>query len=672
MYVGGFFLNSQQAVDEAVDTLMLGGHTSISGFLWIGEEIFAEPAVIWDLSGFSIIDSVGFIHIENTDSLETLNGLENINAFDNSTLTIRNNRDLISIASLSNAAFPRMGSSIDSNVRIKDNPKLTSLEGLNQLTEVGGQLRINENELLEDISALSNLGYVGDLMSLSELAGTSLDGLENIVDGEFSFFLFKCPNLTDISALSNWDTLNDCHIFDMPVVSDLSPLNGITIGFQNGNDAEYGGVSVSRSPLVANIPVFNYFDNRLHRFVLEDLPSLQISGLTISIERVTRCTIDNIAVDSFAFPGLLWCSQMKIRNNPNLVRYEMTALLGSTGDLNDPRGPTFEIDNNAVLRSIIGAPDLHGAGLEITNNPELKLIDGFTNLQNGFLRIAHNEHIDLITGFENLEHLLSASFSFGRIDSIQDFNTVKKITDLLFLYQCEGLSKLPNFDSLRVIGSLILSNSEITELSAETFPMLDTVHTNFSLYELPFIDSIVLPPALRYLRSVESSTSCLTLINLPQLKYIGGLDAIEYVNSSIELKGLSNLEEAPGVCQVIRLEEAFLGEVLLEDNVDEFNEIDLVVEHCDLLSSSTETTTTGLEVEVYPNPVSDQLYFKVGQEDIERIEVLDLQGQKLGNYINSGEEYLDFSPFSAGIYFVRFINDQGKFSTSKVVKMDSN
>jgi hypothetical protein len=70
-------------------------------------------------------------------------------------------------------------------------------------------------------------------------------------------------------------------------------------------------------------------------------------------------------------------------------------------------------------------------------------------------------------------------------------------------------------------------------------------------------------------------------------------------------------------------------------------------------------------IEVYPNPVNEQLFF-TSIEAIIRIEIIDSLGNKLQSFTT--DEELDFSAFATGIYFVKITLDNGTTQVKKVLK----
>jgi hypothetical protein len=71
---------------------------------------------------------------------------------------------------------------------------------------------------------------------------------------------------------------------------------------------------------------------------------------------------------------------------------------------------------------------------------------------------------------------------------------------------------------------------------------------------------------------------------------------------------------------------------------------------------------------VYPNPVKDRLFIEPLQ-DIEKIEMLDITGQRVGSLQNTrpGKTEIDVSGFPSGIYFLRIYSKNAGYGTYKVI-----
>lgn len=184
--------------------------TEIEGHLYIGDEEWENLTNITDLTPLNNLTSVEVISIHFTQ-VTSLSGLENItNA---NSIDILENPQLTSITALSNLT------SLEEALTIEKNTQLTSLTGLDNLTTIGG-LYINNNAVtsLSPLENLTSIDWSG--LGINEDALTSLSGLENLTS-VVAVFLIGNAQLTDISALQNIDptTLGVLRIINNPLLS---------------------------------------------------------------------------------------------------------------------------------------------------------------------------------------------------------------------------------------------------------------------------------------------------------------------------------------------------------------------------------------------------------------------------------------------------------------------
>src|SRR5690606_11819834 len=92
------------------------------------------------------------------------------------------------------------------------NPVLTDIDGLSNITTLGGYLRINDVDALTNLDGLNGLTSIGGRIEITRNALlTNLNGLSNVqsVQGEIMIGGFSAslgnPQLTDISGLANID-----------------------------------------------------------------------------------------------------------------------------------------------------------------------------------------------------------------------------------------------------------------------------------------------------------------------------------------------------------------------------------------------------------------------------------------------------------------------------------
>lgn len=168
--------------------------------------------------------------------------------------------DIVSLEALSGLNFSR------GNIAIQNCPLLTSLEGLNNVTNTTN-LYINNNNALTDISALSSLIdlrrelYITDnpeLISLNGLQGIkrateigvyncnklkNLSGLNNLTKVDGTIAIENCPDLESLEGLNNLDSVYAIRLFVNPGLVSLQQLSNLkTIG---SNDYSNGYISIT-------------------------------------------------------------------------------------------------------------------------------------------------------------------------------------------------------------------------------------------------------------------------------------------------------------------------------------------------------------------------------------------------------------------------------------------
>jgi len=85
------------------------------------------------------------------------------------------------------------------------NPVLTSLTGLDNVTSIGGDVRIWSNEALTSLSGLGNVTFIGGDLSIlhNHFALTSLTGLDNVTSIWRSLLIESNFALTSLTGLDN-------------------------------------------------------------------------------------------------------------------------------------------------------------------------------------------------------------------------------------------------------------------------------------------------------------------------------------------------------------------------------------------------------------------------------------------------------------------------------------
>ncbi len=164
----------------------------------------------------------GNLKIHDNPMLTSLSGLGNI-ASSIGGLDIYNNSVLASLVGL--GGITGTGGSL----LVDNNSALTNLNGLGSIMSVGGGLGITNNAMLENLTGLSNLNSVAAAFTVSSnVSLTSLDGIEALESVGFTLRVDNNPVLSDINGLSGLNSAGGLiSIYSNSVLSSLSGLDNI-------------------------------------------------------------------------------------------------------------------------------------------------------------------------------------------------------------------------------------------------------------------------------------------------------------------------------------------------------------------------------------------------------------------------------------------------------------
>jgi hypothetical protein len=142
---------------------------------------------------------------------------------------------------------------VGGNVEISENPDLVNLEGLNSLISTGKGLIINNNTNLTNLDALSNLTEIGfnTLAVTANISLNSIVGIESINPSTISWlYLYYNP------------LLSYCHISNICEFLEMSPYENYISSNADGCASSYEisaaceEVGVEDSPLNRNLRIY--------------------------------------------------------------------------------------------------------------------------------------------------------------------------------------------------------------------------------------------------------------------------------------------------------------------------------------------------------------------------------------------------------------------------------
>ena len=498
-----------------------------------------DNPTLTDVSALQGLTACGNIDIINNDQLANLDGLSSITYMGIETLftfpfhwlDISDNDNLTNINGLANLV-----PAIIDGVRIKNNPSLTSLQGLEEF-RIFNSLEIENNDALIDFTGLHNLKflYVGfnitdndaitslnEFVILEKVANfsvegndmlTSLNGLGEITDW-YSISIIDNPSLTDISVIENFpeDFTNQLNISgntSLAVCNYSFICNWATSAqssnVQATNNAE--GCS-SIADIISECTVcpdnsvslvFNSQQDIDNYFV--NYPNCTTPETTLIIEGDDITNLDGL--NGITSVGGLW-----LQNNPLLTNVDG---LNSLTNFTDFGNFLFLIINNnpllTNLSALINATNDYPMDIQIVNNPQLVSLNGLQGIQGvGYTIVVSNNDLLVdfngFNGFTNIDDLIikdnaalasfngldnlgiTGSFEFENNDAMTSFTSLNDVNPLcgFTIRDNEMLADIDGFvDTFEDIcgPNIIIENN----------PNLSVCNINFVCSTIPYLNS---------------------------------------------------------------------------------------------------------------------------------------------------------------------------------------
>lgn len=540
---------------------------------------------------------------------------------------------------------------VEGNVSISsffsDDP-ITNLDGLNVLTEIGGDLVIDYNYELTSLSGMENLALIGGNLQISN-----------------NPFLSTCSE--------DW------------LCSYLTTLNGSVTIFNNVPGCENpADIADNCGIALTCLPYGNYyFTNQ------EDIDNFQTDypGCTdlagdVVLEGKWDCDITDL-------DGLNMINSI----NGNLV-VNYTIELENLDGLNSLQflEGDLEITSNEGLVNLEGLENLSEipGDILIYSNEELNNLSGLENITTlgGSLSLATNDNLENITAFSQLTSIggsLNLSYNIG-LSTLHGLENVTSIGSDLSIEESETLENLSGLNHLATIGGGFYLTSNYSLSNMIGFDSLIHIGSDFEAFRNFGLTDY---SGLEHLQTIggrliiEENWDLSTLTGLSGLQTIGSDLRIDYNESLVSLTGIDNVTFTPynyieifnnsqltecaveSICNYI--EENTL---LAYDNATGCNSHEEVYEAC---VNGIEDPEAYIEsFLVYPNPATNELTieFNAGinlKEEV-HLTIFDLAGKQLISQAIS--EYLtsiDIDRLPEGIYFIRV--NYGKVSkTIKLIK----
>lgn len=321
---------------------------------------------------------------------------------------------------------------------------IQNLDGLSELTLIGGFLQIENTTTLTNINGLSNLTSIGSDPPAPPVTGflaieknralTNVDGLSSLTYIGGPFFLMDNNALTNLDGLSNLTEID--HGLNFQRNQALTNIDGL---FQITSLGQVGFLILIGNPALTNIDGLSNITAVIGALEISNNPSLtNINGLS------------KVAV---VFQDLIIKDNSSLANIDGLVKVP-----GVGGDL--------IIENNDALTNVDGLSNLKlvAGRFEIIGNASLTNLDGLSNLTSvdGIFAILFNPLLTNLDGLSKLEtvegHLtITANIALTNIDGLSSLTSVG---GNLGMAGNNALTNLNGFSNLIYVGlDLGISNN---------------------------------------------------------------------------------------------------------------------------------------------------------------------------------------------------------------------
>ncbi|WP_334124139.1 T9SS type A sorting domain-containing protein [Empedobacter brevis] len=299
-------------LQNATEYLDIGGNKSLVNLNELSQlkkAFFVDITqndLLENLNGLNQLSFVNKLNIANNLKLKNLNGLDQLTAlsdgfddpqFAQSDLSISYNPQLINLEGLKLKK-------INGSISIMKNESLQNLNGLQSLIQYNGDLRIQENPKLTSIEALGNVtSSIDDNYNLSGFGGlqvasnpllANLNGLHHIKTAGW-ISISGNHSLTDLKGLGNITKLSELVIYSNDKIENLNGLSP--------NLSTLGVLKIANNPQLVRLDGLNNLAalSRFGYIVIENNPLL--SDLT-ALSNLRKMADD--------------MSYLKLRNNQSL------------------------------------------------------------------------------------------------------------------------------------------------------------------------------------------------------------------------------------------------------------------------------------------------------------------------------------------------------------------
>lgn len=581
-----------------------------------------------------------------------------------------NGADITDLSPLSNLT------SVSGNFQLWGNSALTSLQGLHNITNVGGILDLSGfNFPLINLNGLSGLQTVGGMVSIQSFPSlVSLQGLSNLVSVGGNFLIQNNTNLDFTSiSLSNLEFVG---VFNVRNNNNLSSIQFASL--------ESVGTEFH---LVGNPTLLT-----------ADFPALEIVGVNL----VSEFQINSGILEIHQCSSLLnsdFSSLTTIKGGMDVIQNNSLQSLGFQNLTTVLRN--IRINGNPVLTSINGLEltgNVTSFSLIGSNVVHLNALSGMTSIgfgDTGDLLIKDNPLLNDVSGLSaitsinrNLE--ISNNDSLLNLNGLNALSTINygylSIMDNALLTQLDGLHNLTSVGLMgNVQGVLIVNNAALTNLNGlgamATLKGSLTIRNNPALVDISAINITTYPIATSSGFYLENNDSLLNLTGMfmqsinGQVQVLGNdlLQAIDFtianpsVVTSLLIDNNPALQSLSGLGTVTQINGSFGGFRVINNyslqNLNGLNFTSIIGNYLFIKDNQALTNIDGLSSII---SVSDN----VSLEIINNVALANLDG--LQNLVKAGKILIQSNPLLVNIDGLSSITQLTLTSDTRLLSIYNN
>jgi len=533
---------------------------------------------------------------------------------------------------------------------------ISNLDGLSNLTTIGGDLTISVYQNPTSLSGLNNLVHIGGDIFIDYNSLTGLNCLNALTSANY-ISVNSNPGLVNLDCFSSLQTITGkFQIVNNPLLESLSSQGMLE------NIAADGELIISKNPKLTSVAG------------LQELT--QVEGSITITDNESLTSLDSL-IHLTSVGG-----KLAISLNPSLT--DLSGLDNLT------TVSTLDIFSHDSLGNLSHLSKLEKAGyLGIRKNPALVSLEGLSNLHRitDNFEITDNALLEKIGPFNFSDTLDGRVFIYGNpklinIDALSNLTTIKK--DIIVSYN-ESLTDFAGLNNLHTVGGLGIGGSPLLA-NLSDLNQLDSVETGLVIHNMPLLTSLEGLENLHYLggtlyitdnQSLASLSGLenlrhaerLEIINNPSLASLSGIDSVEFAAEFtgyqiiIESNPLLSFCGIQSICNVMADHGYW---TIYSDNAEGCNSQGEVYISCGL--SDTDEKIDEAEIKIYPNPTPGVFVVEIETPKRFKAQVMDAMGRLVETVELFGGGVVDLSGEPEGMYFVRLLFD-GQIVVRKVVKI---